>query len=82
MAGANKEPFREFGGRVRTQRHALGLSQERLAEKADLHWSYVGQVERGQHDKNGIGLIALLKLAAALELDPGQLVEGLQAPSD
>jgi transcriptional regulator with XRE-family HTH domain len=80
MAGADKEPFREFGGRVRTQRNVLGLSQERLAERADLHWSYVGQVERGQHDKNGIGLVALLKLAEALELDPARLVEGLLPP--
>jgi transcriptional regulator with XRE-family HTH domain len=80
MAGANEELIREFGGRVRLQRQALGLSQERLAERADLHWSYIGQVERGKHDKNGIGLVALLKLAAALELDPARLVEGLRLP--
>jgi transcriptional regulator with XRE-family HTH domain len=80
MAGPDTEPFQELGGRIRSQRHALGLSQERLAERADLHWSYIGQVERGKHDKNGIGLVALLKLAAALELDPARLVEGLRPP--
>lgn len=81
MATAAEGPAHEFGGRVRSQRQALGLSQERLAEKADLHWSYVGQVERGKHGKNGIGLVAILKLADALDLDPAQLVEGLRRPS-
>jgi transcriptional regulator with XRE-family HTH domain len=26
----------------------LGLSQEELADQADVHWTYVGQVERGE----------------------------------
>lgn len=81
MADTASGPLREFGVRVRAQRQALGLSQEGLAEKADLHWSYVGQVERGKHAKNGVGLLAILKLADALGLDPAELVGGLRRPA-
>lgn len=64
----------EFGARVRARRNELGLSQESLAERCELHWTYIGQVERGQRN---ISLHNILKIAAALELDPGRLVEGL-----
>jgi transcriptional regulator with XRE-family HTH domain len=67
----------EFGSRVRARRHELGLSQEALADVANLHWTFVGQVERGRRN---LSLHNLLKLAGALDLDPGELVTGLQAP--
>jgi transcriptional regulator with XRE-family HTH domain len=68
----------EFGRRVRALRSDKGLSQEALAEGTDLHWSYVGQVERGQ---TNLTLHNILKLAEALEVDPGELVRGLKSPS-
>ena len=70
------EATRVFGARVRERRHDLGLSQERLAERAGLHWTFVGQVERGQRN---LTLHNIIKLANALGLDPGVLVGGLQA---
>ena len=39
-----------FGKIVREKRLLLGLSQEKLAEKADLHTNYVGSVERGERN--------------------------------
>lgn len=71
-------PLRLFGERVRARRHELGLSQEALAALAGLHWTFVGQVERGQRN---LSLNNLLKIALALEIDPAQLVTGLE-PSD
>lgn len=62
------------GGRIRYRRQALGLSIEDLAHRCGLHWTYVGQVERGRHN---LTLRSLLKLANGLEVDPGELVEGL-----
>lgn len=53
------------GRRVRELRYRLGVSQEELAARADLHRNYVGSVERGQRD---IGIRALGRLAAALEV--------------
>ena len=67
-----------LGERVRARRHALGLSQEALADRCGVHWTFVGQVERGQRNLN---LHNLLKLAAGLGVDPGKLVKGLEPPS-
>lgn len=66
-----------FGQRVRAHREALGYSLERLAEHTTLHWSYLGQVERGQ---TNLTLHNILKIAAALDIDPSELVTGLAPP--
>lgn len=66
----------EFGARVRARRNELGLSQEALAEKAEMHWTYIGQVERGQRN---ISLHNIIRIAVALDLDPGELVTELRA---
>lgn len=58
----------------RARRNALGVSQEGLADRSGVHWTFVGQVERGQRN---LSLQNLLKLAAGLEVDPGELVQGL-----
>lgn len=65
----------EFGARVRRRRLELGLSQEALADRSDMHWTFVGQVERGQRN---ISLHNILRVAEALDVDPGVLVEGLR----
>jgi transcriptional regulator with XRE-family HTH domain len=57
----------------------LGLSQEALAEQAGVHWTFLGQVERGQRN---LSLHNLLKLAAGLGVDPGELVRGLRPPDN
>ncbi|MCF6378180.1 helix-turn-helix domain-containing protein [Nocardioides KLBMP 9356] len=67
----------EFGRRVRARRLELEMSQEDLAESSELHWSYLGQVERGQ---NNLTLHNILKVAAALDMDPGRLMKGLTPP--
>lgn len=69
------EATRELGMRVRARRRALGWSMERLADICGIHWSMVGQIERGQRN---VGLHNILKLATALGVDPGELVRGLE----
>lgn len=69
---------RILGERVRERRHELGLSQERLAEGTALHWSFIGRIERGQAN---LTLRNILRLADALDVDPGDLVRGLR-PDD
>lgn len=55
----------KFGERVRAERKKQGLSQEGLAEKAGVHRTYIGMIERGE--KN-ITLLNIEKIAKALEI--------------
>jgi len=75
MARPTSEATRALGERVRTHRNALGLSQEALADRCGVHWTFLGQVERGQRN---LRLSNLLKIAAGLGVDPGELVSGLK----
>ena len=55
-----------FGQSVQQHRKALGLSQEQLADKAGVHRTYIGMIERAE--KN-ITLCNMEKIAKALEID-------------
>jgi len=57
---------KEVGLNIRKIREDKGLSQEKLAALADLHRTYIGQIERGE--KN-IGLKNLEKIAKALNVN-------------
>lgn len=65
----------ELGRRVRYFRLEQELTQEELAERTQMHFTYIGSVERGQRN---ISLLNILRLAKALEIDPGDLVTGLK----
>ncbi|MEJ9151578.1 MULTISPECIES: helix-turn-helix transcriptional regulator [Bacillus] len=56
---------RIIGERIRTFRKEKGLSQEELADIANLHATYIGQLERGE--KNAT-LESIEKVARALEI--------------
>jgi len=68
-----KQVLVEFGNRVREERLKHGLSQEELAEKAGLHRTYVGMIERAE--KN-VTLINIEKIARALNLEIPDLFRG------
>jgi transcriptional regulator with XRE-family HTH domain len=52
---------------LRRLRHAKGLSQEELADRAEINRNYVGMLEREQHAAT---IDMLEKLAIVLDLDP------------
>ena len=52
---------------LRRLRQAKGLSQEELADRADINRNYVGMLEREQHSAT---IDMLEKLADVLETDP------------
>lgn len=56
----------EFGKRVREERLKQNLSQEILAEKAGVHRTYIGMIERAE--KN-ITLTNINKIAIALNIE-------------
>jgi hypothetical protein len=61
-----------LGAAIRRERSGRGLSQELLAVDAGLDRSYMGGVERGEHN---LSVMNLLKIAVALKLSPSQLLE-------
>jgi transcriptional regulator with XRE-family HTH domain len=61
----------KFGMIVRRLREARRLTQEELAERADVSVTYVGFVERGD---NVPTLTIILQIAAALEVRPSDLL--------
>ena len=63
-----------LGATIRQHRSQAGMSQEKLAEKAELHPVYVGKVERGEQ---WISLHALLRVAKALGVQAGDLLRDL-----
>jgi transcriptional regulator with XRE-family HTH domain len=64
--------IKAFGLRVRYFRKRLGLSQDDLADKAELHRTYVGAVERGERN---ISLLNILRLADALHVTAKELFD-------
>lgn len=76
LAAVNANPtLEQFGLRVRQLRKQAGLSQEKLAELADLHRTYVSGIERG--DRN-VSLINIVRLAKALHVTSGELLKGIE----
>jgi transcriptional regulator with XRE-family HTH domain len=63
-----------FGKRLRELRLQRDISQEKLAEIADLHRNYVGVLERGGQSPS---LDAICKLAHALKVKPAELLTTL-----
>lgn len=61
----NHKELLAFGLAVRRFRIAQGLSQETLAAEAGLDRSYMGGIERGEHN---VALLNQLKIARALGL--------------
>lgn len=71
------DPYLDIlGQRIRQRRKGLGLSQEGLAHEAGLDRSYVGRIERGEHN---LTFVALVKLCRAMKCDVASLTIGLPA---
>lgn len=70
----NSNALIQFGARLRDLRLQRELSQERLAELAGLHRTYLGGVERGERN---VSLINLVAIANALDLPLSTLFEGI-----
>jgi transcriptional regulator with XRE-family HTH domain len=66
---------RRFGAAVRKRRLAAGLSEELLAERAGVHPTYIGMVERGLRNPT---LDVASRLAGALGIElPALISEAL-----
>lgn len=63
-----------IGQRIRNYRTQKGLSQEKLAELAGCHPTYIGQLERGE--KNAT-LESVEKIASAMDISLSELFDKL-----
>ena len=72
VSNMKKEILIKFGERVRKERLEQGLSQEDLADKAGVHRTSIGMIERAE--KN-ITLENIEKIAKALNIAPKELID-------
>jgi transcriptional regulator with XRE-family HTH domain len=60
-----------FGEELRKARLRAGLTQQALADRAGLHYTYISQLE---HDKYSPTLDAFFRLCDALGVSPARLI--------
>lgn len=63
---------KRLGNNIRERRHTLGMSQEKLADAAGLHRTYIGAVERGERN---VSIDNIILIASALNINAKQLLE-------
>lgn len=68
---AGKSLLRGFAAEVRRTRTHLGLSQEELADRANLHRNYIGMIERAERTPT---LLAIEGIAKGLQLKASELI--------
>lgn len=73
MADSRKNR-KQLGNAIRRYRLKAKLTQEKLAELADLNEKYIGDVERGQEN---IGFDALMRVSKALRISISKLLHGI-----
>ena len=64
--------YEDFGRRVRQQRIALQMTQEKLSERAGISLSFLGHIERGTRKAS---LDTVVKLCNALQVSPSILLQ-------
>lgn len=62
----------DLGSNLRAARKKLKLTQEEIGERSGVHPTEISRIEAGKRDPQ---VSTLLKLAKALEVPPGQLLE-------
>ena len=67
--------LKKLGLIIRQSREAAALSQEALADKADLDITYLSGIERGVRNPS---ILSLVSLAKGLKTTVSKLVEGLE----
>lgn len=84
--GALLMVFKHLGQRIREERTKYRLTQEQLAEAADINESYVGQVERGEKNPsletvvsiaNSLGVTVDYLLQEEVKVEPNNLINEL-----
>lgn len=62
----------QLGKRIRALREQRGISQEALADLAEIHRNYISQIEGG---KRNLSFFNVVKIVRALRVSPSKLLE-------
>lgn len=68
--------LKAFGRRIKTIRSEQSISQEQLGQLAELDRTYISGIERGLRN---VSLINIERLAAALDVEPAELLKFSEA---
>ena len=60
-----------LGASVRARRKALALSQEALADAAEIDRSHMGKIERGERN---VTFLNIVRIAKAMQCQPSELL--------
>jgi len=66
--------LKQIGLNLRSHREALRLTQEQLAEKADLHDRTLGKIERGELN---FSILIFVRLCKAMRLTAEKILAGI-----
>jgi transcriptional regulator with XRE-family HTH domain len=69
-----QDEIEAFAANVRRMRLAKKLSQSQVAERSGIHNTEISRIERGLRDPR---LMTVVRLARALGIKPGALLEGI-----
>ncbi len=67
----DKQVLKKFGDRIRSIRLSKGLTQEQLADLAEIERSYMGTIERGERNPT---ILKVYRIAKALKVNAGELL--------
>ena len=79
MLEITEQDYAQIGAKIREARKKQGISQERLAELADISPAFVGHIERGTRI---MSLETFIKICRVMDLSPDYLLFDSMPPSD
>jgi transcriptional regulator with XRE-family HTH domain len=68
-----------LGNRIRELRRKKGFSQESFADHCGLHRTYMGGIERGEHN---LTIQTALTIARGLDITVAKLLSGIEKQAD
>ncbi|MDD3420135.1 MAG: helix-turn-helix transcriptional regulator [Candidatus Gastranaerophilales bacterium] len=66
----NTKILQKLGAKIKETRKAKGITQEYLAEKVNIHQTYVGKLEAG---KSNLSVLLLYKISKILDIELSEL---------
>ena len=75
----NRDKFIQMGIAISTMRRLRGMTQEQLAEKADISRSHLSAIE-APNMVRGFSMDSFLNICDALEINPAELINASMIP--